>query len=179
MRWVGGKRNQERKEKKQTEDSKASPKTDDGRSRPGSAGIEPPRVLLLLRQEALEVRGSLLPFPSGRKTRLSLPSLGAHSLVPRPSLPSAFIARGCHAEGLGGPGRVVRPVLAKPGGLRLGQGCRLADIRLPRGWDGAEPQAGGRAGGLTLTRGAGMVPAQSPSAKRPPSRETHLTVDFT
>ena len=74
---------------------------------------------------------------------------------------------------------MVRPVLAKPGGPRLGQGCRLADIRLPRGWDGAEPQAGGRAGGLALTRGAGMVPAQSPSAKRPPSRETHLTVDFT
>lgn len=178
-RWVGGKRNRERKEKKQREDSKSSPKIDDGRSWPGSAGIETPGALLLLRQEALEVPGSALPFPSGRKACLSLPSWSVRSFVPHPPLPLVFIAQGCHAEGLGGPSRVMRPLLAKPGGPHLGRGCRLLDIRLPRGWDGAEPRARGRAGGLALTRGAGMVPTQSPSTKRPPSHETRLTVDFT
>lgn len=46
---------------------------------------------------------------------------------------------------------------------------------------GMEPSPGPGAGrgGLALTRGAGMVPTQSLSAKRPPSRETRLTVDFT
>ena len=152
-RWVGGKRNQERKGKKQREDSKASPKIDDGRSWPGSAGIETPGALLLLRQEALEVPGSPLSFPSGRKACLSLPSRGVRSFVPHPSLLSVFFALGCHAEGLGGPSRVMRPLLAKPGGPHLGWGCRLVDIRLPRGWDGAEPRAGGGGGGTRAHAG--------------------------
>lgn len=149
MRWVGGKRNQERKEKEQTENSKASPETKDGRFWPGSAGIETPRLLLFLWQKALKVPGSLSPFPSGGKWCLSLPSF-----VPHPSLPSVFIARcprGCHAQGLRGPGRVMRPLLPKPGGPHKMRGCWLVDDSCDGGGMELSPGLGAGRGGLELT----------------------------
>lgn len=150
MRWVGGKRNQGRKKKEQTENSKASPETKDGRFWPGSAGIETSRLLLFLWQRALKVPGSLSPFPSGGKWRLPLPSF-----VPHPSLPSVFIARrprGCHPEGLGGPGRVTRLLLPKPGGPHKMRGCWLVDDSCDGGGMELSPGPGAGRGGLELTR---------------------------
>lgn len=82
------------------------------------------------------------------------PFFGAHSLVPLPSLPSVFIARrSVTLRGLGGPGRAVGPVLAKPGGRAWGRAAGLLTFGCHRGGMEPNPRPGGRVGGIPAHMG--------------------------